>query len=722
MFDFPLDVEHSETMTIPIKGPSKAASGKTGQSDELIGSLIQYDDEGTVMLGVVTGTKKDKYLVLNLRGREIEMQRGRLYLLPGREPTGLSSTVGRVEMLTRLAASTEQLVSDADVAELWSFVHEDHRSFSVHELCESYFGEDSLGHHIALRNALIRERIHFKRDKEGFEPRGREVVEDLKRADEVKRKKGALREATVAFIEQCRGRHESLTEVPREIQDNLRLMAEIAAVVPHTDPARQKEGKDLVHICGQKFGLPENMPIEKQAFGILRKIGYFHQHTNLSFIRNDIPVAHPLEALREADALQVPQSIDEYPEHERGFRRDLTRLHVVTIDDASTEDMDDALSLEQTEDGFELGIHITDVSWAVLPETALDRSARRRATSLYCADQVVNMLPESSSEQSLSLRPGMVRPTISVLLKLSHDYQIVSSQLVPSFIKVAHRLSYDEVDSLLHAGEPMFLRLHEIAAACEDLRIRHGAIKVHKREVVPHLGADGKVWLQEIDDESPARSLVAEMMVLANAEIAEFFKVKGIPGSFRAQERPDEELPRDQDGEGNSGHSGTVEPPQAQQLRLKKSTVSCDPAPHAGLGLSCYLQATSPIRRYIDLCHQRQIISYLRTGTPWISREQFEAVAFEVENHLNSAAVASRETKRYWLLCYLEQRERGKVLQGTVVRTDTRHPLVELDEVYLRVFVRTPKPVKVDQRISIKVTSVDPHADYIRTEFLPAQA
>jgi exoribonuclease-2 len=375
--------------------------------------------------------------------------------------------------------------------------------------------------------------------------------------------------------------------------------------------------------------------------------------------------------------------------------------------------MDDALSLEQTRDGYELGIHITDVTWAVLPETHLDRSARRRATSLYCADQTVNMLPEIVAEDRLSLRAGMVRPCISVLVDLSPSYQIQSQRVVASFIRVAERYSYDQVDQLLEEGDSTLLAFHEIAAACEEDRIRRGAVKVHRREVVPFLEADGSIRLLEIDEDSPARALVAEMMVLANSCMAKYAAEHNIPVLFRGQERFEE---------GNNAEASPGATPEGPakdfeaRTKLKKSTVSLDPQHHASLGLDAYIQASSPIRRYMDLCHQRQFISHLRTSKPWIGREEFEQLAFEVEDHLQSANVASRETKRYWLLRYLEQRDKRSPIEGTVVRVDLKSPLVELDEVYITVFARTAKTVKLGQKISLKISAVDPRSDYIRVE------
>lgn len=698
-------------MSIFPKGSSKGQPPKSSPIDPLLGSFVQYEDEGTVVLGVVTSLKKDRYVVLNTRGREIELGKGRLYQLPGREGGASTTTSARVAELNTLHARIEEQAEALDVQELWSFVQEDVRSYAVEELNELYFGSNELTKHAGLRVALINERVHFKRDKDLFEPRTVEVVQELERAEEAKRKKIAVRDATISFIlERLKNRHAA---IPLEAQDNIRLMGEVAAGISHTDPARQKEGKNLVHLCAENLDISANLPIERQAFDVLLRIGVFNKDTNLSFIRNDIPVAHSADALEEASQVPLAHTIESFPVHVREGREDLTSRFAFTIDDASTKDMDDAISLQQTQEGYELGIHITDATWAVLPETCLDRSARRRATSVYCADQTVNMLPEALSEERLSLREGAVRPCLSVLVHLSATLEIRSTRVLASFIKSHRRYSYDDVDRLLEAGDSSLLGLHEIAAACEESRLRRGAVKVHRREVVPFLETDGMIRLLEIEEESPARSLVAEMMVLANSVLAEFAAEHGIPVLFRGQERADDE--------GSEQVSQEVLPEgpakdYGARTKLKKSTVSFEPQHHSGLGLEAYIQASSPIRRYIDLCHQRQFLSFLRTGRPWVSREQFEEIAFEVESYLQSAGVASRESKRYWLLRYIEQRGKNTPIMGTVVRVDLKTPLVELDEVYLTVFVRPSKPVKLGHRLSLRISAVDPRADYIRLD------
>jgi exoribonuclease-2 len=531
----------------------------------------------------------------------------------------------------------------------------------------------------------------------------------LKIAEESKKRKVTIREATVACVAQRA--KDPTASIPSDIEENLALMAEVAAGVAHTDQARQKEGKELIHLCAQALKVSDNAPIERQAFDVLLRCGYFTKDSNLSFIRHDIPTRYSQDSLEEAQRFTVPSRLEDFPEEDRALRIDLTGKHAFTIDDISTQDMDDAISIERTPDGYELGIHITDVAWAIKPDSAVDREARRRATSLYCADQTVNMLPQALSDMKLSLRQGEVRPCLSVVAQLSENFAIRDWTVVPSFIRVAQRYTYDDVDLLLEHEDETLMRVYHIATECEQDRIRRGAVRVHRREVVPFVEEDGSVRLLEIDEESPARSLIAELMILANSLMAQFAVRNNLPVLFRGQERPDE-----------NARQAAVDVPEGPakdfttRSKLKKSTVSFEPHYHAGLGLDAYIQATSPIRRYLDLCHQRQFLSFFHGLKPWITKSEFEPLAAEVEMHLNSANLASRETKRYWLLRYLEQRKRGTPITGTVVRLDTKSPLVELDEVYITVFVKTNKPVRMGEQVSVKVVSVDPHADYVRLE------
>ena len=132
--------------------------------DSIVDSIVQFEDDGAVILAVVTAIKKDKRTILTIRGRELDLAPQRLYTLPGAAASITGSTAARIEALKAQQGRIESEADALNVSELWSFVQDDVRTYSVAELCKSYFGSDTLEKHAGLRIALIRERLHFKRD------------------------------------------------------------------------------------------------------------------------------------------------------------------------------------------------------------------------------------------------------------------------------------------------------------------------------------------------------------------------------------------------------------------------------------------------------------------------------------------------------------------------------------------------------------------------------
>lgn len=678
------------------------------QSDDISeGAIVQYEDDGSPILAAVIGLRKDKYLILNARGRELELARNRLHVAPGKLPANVTTAKTRIEFLEELGRRIEGESVTCGLEEVWEVVVAEPRPYDVSELSHLYFGKDDLLSHLVMRVSLLKERTFFKRDRDSFEPRPENVVADLRKAEAHRKEKLQFQEAMLKAFEDRMHNPEAV--IPASASDSIRLLEEIAANTPHVEPGRQKEAKDLLAMCSDKFPVPAAANAEEKAFALLQLVGHFHRDTNLSVIRHRVPTEFSPEALSQSREISEKDSC---PDPIGFTRRDLTDLFAFTVDDVSTLDMDDALSLRQTQDGFEIGVHITDVASLIPVDSPLDKEARRRASSIYCADRTINMLPEDLSEKSASLVAGSVRACISCIVHVSQRFDVTGWEITPSLIKVAKRYSYDDVDRLLDEHDRTLSVLYEIAAAHEGWRIGRGASRVQKREVVPLLEKDGTIRLLEIDEASPARMLVAEFMVLMNRFVAQFCAERKIPAWFRGQERAEQSGDDEEAAPAPNGPAKDF----AARTKLRKSVTSLEPLPHASLGLNGYLQSTSPIRRYMDLCHQRQILSFLATGHPWLPASKFEELAREVEQSLEAAIIVGRETRRYWLTRYLEDRGKKKPIIATVLRVDTKVPLVELDEVFMTVFARAPKKVRVGDTVELKLTHLDSRYDYVRAE------
>ncbi len=679
------------------------------------GALVVYENDGTPILGIVLGWKKQRYQIWNDRGRELELDSVRLHELPGRAPEKCASGEARTEFLTSLKNEAEKASTDVAIEEIWSSILEEGKDVTTEEISNLYFGDNTLSHHLAVRWALFKDKFYFKRKKDEFSPRAKETVEELRLAEANRLEKLRVQERVIGFF---KGRLSNPTlEIPTEAYDTIRFLEDIVVKSNTLDQGAQKEGKELVERCGALLGIDYNGRIDQKAYLILEKIHHFHSTTNLSLVRYRPPLQFRPEVIAEAETIKVPTTIAEYSTLDSKVRRDLTTLQAFTIDDASTQDMDDGLSCEVIPGGYRFGVHISDVASLIPLGSVLDEEAKRRGTSVYLPERNINMFPESLAHDRLSLVVGEARPCISYLIEVDREWNILNSTITPSLVRITKKFSYDEVDQILEQGfgaegDPALMPLYEFALNHETARYEAGGMKINKHEVMVVLDKEGNPSLVEIDEQSPGRALVAEMAVLTNAAFAEFAVSHGFPLVFRGQEPAD-----DNDSQKLRAIPQGAALDYAMRARLKRSVADTVPHFHATLGLNAYAQVTSPIRRYVDLVNQRQILNFFREGAALYSAKELFAILEAVEDSIVVAQSIQKETKRFWLLDYLQNvaQKRGTI-EGTVIRIDTKNPIVELDEVYMTAPVKMDKPPQLGERITVRIGAVDPVWDYLKLE------
>ncbi|NMC62631.1 MAG: RNB domain-containing ribonuclease [SAR324 cluster bacterium] len=673
------------------------------------GIIVTYENDGLLLVAVVLSSKNEKLILLNDRGREVELLSSRLYRLPGKMPSEHSTAEAKREYLLALREKAENFSTTINLEEIWNLLHEDAIQFSNQQLCELYFGNNELLTHLGLRFALLSDNTFFKRNKELFIPRTIEVIEELKRSKEARIKKEQLRSMALDFVG-IKLKDASLP-IPEELKPLFDDISDLAAFSPYLDKSREKEATDFVECAATNFELNLNGQPGKKAYDFLISLGVFNKRTNPRVIKYKVPIEFSDESILESQKIHVPESLNAYLSHDLLKRRDLTSLRTFTIDDVSTRDMDDAISLVEDGDSYTLYVHVSDVASFLTKGSHLDKEAMKRATSLYLPEQKIHMLPRSLCEEQFSLIENKIRPALTCIFKINRNFEVVGTEITPSLICVNQRYDYDEIDeSILHA-EHEFDLLHQIASSREAFRIANGGFKVQKRDVTIQVDENGRVCLREVDENSPAHSMVGEMMILANECIAKFCLEHKLPIPYRGQEASERD---EQD---------LYEIPQgpaydfAIKSKLKRSGTSFSPSPHFNLGLEIYTQATSPIRRYLDLCVQRQVMSYLFSQKACYTIGEFEEILSIVQESLTTASNVSRESKRYWLLRYLEQvAQERRTLKGVVVRTDLKTPLVELDEIFIALFARISGNPKLGDSADFRIISVDPLSDYVRLE------
>jgi ribonuclease R len=352
-------------------------------------------------------------------------------------------------------------------------------------------------------------------------------------------------------------------------------------------------------------------------------------------MENGFPLEFDDEALEVAAG--IPDTIS--PE-EIKKRKDLRELFTITIDPVDAKDFDDAISFRILKNGnYEIGVHIADVSHYVEEDTALDKAAYERATSVYLPDRVNPMLPEHISNVLCSLRPKEDKLTFSAIFQITPKAEVKNYWLGKTVIHSNHRFTYEEVQEIIEAGDGLYkdeiIVLNDIAKRFRKDRFLKGAINFSSTEVRFKLDEKGRPVGIMVKESKEAHQLIEEFMLLANRYVAENlskvnYNKKPVLFPYRIHDTPDEEklLPFVTFAK-KFGHTFDMSSPEAiavsfnqlladvkgkpeqhvlEQLGIRtmsKAKYTSDNVGHYGLGFEHYCHFTSPIRRYPDVLVHR---------------------------------------------------------------------------------------------------------------------
>ena len=354
---------------------------------------------------------------------------------------------------------------------------------------------------------------------------------------------------------------------------------------------------------------------------------------------HDIDPVFPEEVMKELE--EIPGSVSE---EECAGRKDLRNEIIVTIDGDDSKDFDDAVSCEETDDGWILKVSIADVSHYVKEDSPLDKEARRRGCSTYVTDRVVAMLPHQLSNGICSLNPHVDRLTITCEMHVLKDGSVSDYQVYESVIHSTERMTYANVNRILDGDEELIQkyahlgRLFEILADCADAirarRTRQGAIEFSTAESKITVDEKGNPVDVRAAERGHAEMIIEDCMIAANVCVANFMRWQEIPSVYRVHEEPSARRIRDFIKASEiMGHKLTIgrtvypnelsgylesvkdedEFPVLSMMLLRcmqKAKYDSVCAGHFGLAEEEYLHFTSPIRRYPDLIVHRMLRKY----------------------------------------------------------------------------------------------------------------
>jgi exoribonuclease-2 len=585
----------------------------------------------------------------------------------------------------------------------WELLVEDGEAVTCAQMAQLLFSDQSPPLCYAAHCLLSEDKVYFKQKADGYEPRPAAVVAEIKHQRSAQESKQREQQDFLSRVQQ------RLAGVPEEWQDSDRSRFDLLErFVLHPENAN-RPAQDLLAAIGR----PQT---PQSAFEALVELGWWSPHENLPLRRSQIPVHFRRELIEVAQQCLVSPPPD--PDSER---LDLTGLKVYTIDDESTQEIDDGLSLEVLDDGGQrLWIHIADPTRLVRPGDELDLEARRRSTTLYLPTGMVPMFPPALATGPMSLVQGKVCPALSFGVVLDEAGSIQDYQIRASLVKPTYRLTYEDVDEMLELGiraEPEIAAIATWAKKRQEWRRSQGAISIHMPESVIKVKNEDEISIEVLED-SKARLLVAEMMILAGEVAGRYGQTHQIPLPFRGQPQP--ELPPEE--ELMQLPAGPVRF-CAMRRCMPKSEMSITPLRHAGLGLGIYTQVTSPIRRYTDLMSHFQIKAHLRGDPLPFSTQQLQETMLSVTTAANEATWVERQTNRYWGLEYL-RRNADRVWQALVLRwlrEQDNEGLILLEDLGLELKMRFRRSVALGDRLDVQVSHADPRQDVIHFKELIAQ-
>lgn len=645
---------------------------------DLEGSVVEYVDSGALRLGYVRRLEQRKAHIVDPRGRQSTVPTSRVVVIHERIPEEEFPNAA-----DRIRERVASRISEIDTGLLWESVRTDGRRFTLSELAEAYFGHASADCESALYRRLSEDTLFFRRVPGGFETRSERQVsaERLRIAREAQRESDrqevtrllrlALEHETADMSGEP-GWTEVLGRLERWFRNN------------DTDGA----GTALEKIVGETNS-------RQVAYEILFRFGQIGSEEDRFLLVHGLPTQFPKDVLEASQRLATQPDLT---------TRTLIDTHdAFAIDDEHTVEIDDALTVTEDGDDTVVGIHIADVASIVLKDDPLDREAHRRSSTIYLPNVSVMMFPPRLSTNIASLVTGAPRAALSVEARFSGDGELRDCRFFRSVITVFERMDYPGADRALAAGHRGLRRLHRIASALNDERVSRGA-QTHRRPDIKVHVTDSDIRVLRLEANTPARLIVSEMMILANHLAATHAANTGIPIIFRTQDPPTERPP---------DTNGLPEAIQFELLRrsFKRSRLSLHPSPHAGLGLTCYTQMSSPLRRYADLVTQRQFVAALEGRELPYQRDELLEVLTSCEAREIEIRRLEQTSTAWWILTYLSRECLGRPLEAVVV---DGKGTVELSDFLVRARLKDREDLSPGDVVTVRLESVDPEHGSVR--------
>ena len=641
----------------------------------LEGRIIEYLDSDNLRVGYVRKQEHDRLHLVDPRGRNVSVNGDRVVIV--HRATSEAEFPGLAKQIVDQALKRQ---SEVDVELLWQSLGGKETPLQPDELAGLFFSDNSPEASSAVFRALFQDTLFFKRKGIQFVPKSEQQVEtELVRRKREREHEEVRRHATAVISELVRKKNTTIGSDATPILDRVQNWL------------RFKNGDEVGGILEEIAGTTR---ARDAAFDILVKAGRISSSTDRFLV---------IAGVDERFSPAVQESVDRLTmvAHE-STRTDYRDVPAFTIDDEDTREVDDALtvfnrmvkpSLECNRGRFRLRqqrrpsgrrggeavVHdlLTRFDGAYVSRTAVNGSCQPErgdgSPGVHCRDPI-------RQHRASSRLPHRA-------LDLARNGKIVIRRSRPPDHEWRRRLGL----------------LYSIAVNLLRDRAERGAITFRRPELKIRVYGDD-IRIRRLDPNSPSRTVVSEMMVMANGLSADFAALNSLPVIFRTQE-PREAL--------SIEAAPVAEAIAFERLRktFKRSRLSLTPGAHSGLGLTAYTQISSPIRRYADLVTQRQFTSMIAGNPIPHGREELLQILASAEAAEVEIRQLEERSTQYWLLQYLARQKLTDAMPAIVMDAKGN---VELEEYYVRAKVSGEIKAPPGSRTHVKIESIDPAKGDIR--------
>jgi ribonuclease R len=481
--------------------------------------------------------------------------------------------------------------------------------------------------------------------------------------------------------------------------------------------ARDAEPGNMVTVEITRWPTPTRGPLGR-IIEVLGGIDEPGVDTEIILRKHAIPDEHSQEAIDEARRLGTTLK-----ERDTRGRTDFRDRPVVTIDGEDARDFDDAISIERLPNGhYWLGVHIADVAHYVVPDSALDRDAYQRGTSVYFPERAVHMFPEALATGLCSLRPQVDRLVQSCLMEINRKGDVVRYEMHDGVIHSNERMTYTAVNGILTERDaatleryrplvPMFELMRELFEILNARRRRRGSVDFDLPEAKVILDEEGMIENIIAAERNVAHRIIEEFMLIANETVARELETKNMPALYRIHEPPDPLKVLEFDefvtslGYSFAAPTNAIRPGHFQKLveqirgtpeerpiaflmlrTMQKARYDRVNMGHFGLAADTYTHFTSPIRRYPDLVVHRLLRELRQTRVTDDRKEELEDELPEVGLHTSAMERRANEAERelvQWKKVRFMADKVGDVFDGYITGVAPFGLFVELIEHYV---------------------------------------